>query len=190
MRLKAKIINISILRESVSVRLNALNGSGSDVQDLSSLKDRTTEFEINTLKFPAQVKAININNGVGFLLHMSRDTSQVKEAIYRLADLMDHEFVHVSNGNNAGNPPYDRKSGPRATDTGADAGGNQEREVADLLRQVSKKLKQAEEDVLFRLTTFRAKKSGDLVPGRRTITGMSAKSMTVLRDKLIKELAA
>lgn len=155
MRIKAEITSFSVLKKAVSIKVSAENTGSSLITTLEKLQGRTFDIYINELVFNAKMQSISIRHNVDLLFHAERNTRILK----RLAELMDEDVTLIIED-------------------------EQDRALKSLLANVAEILVMAEEDLLYKLTTFN--KNGKKVEGKKNIHEISDKQKPIITDKLSK----
>ena len=159
MKIEAKIINYTVLKDGISVQMNCTGKDSEMPEKFLSIKDRTGYFTIGNIGTAGSVKSVNIRKGVHLLLHLPRTTYIAKN----LFSLMDSDMVPVT------------------------INSDQEKRLLCLLNKASAITDKSQQKLLLELTSFTGKK-GKLVEGKESIYDLSPRFQEVVISKLLRIL--
>ena len=162
MKTKVKIMSYSVLHNGVSIKLLCEDPGGL----VNEARDEKRRIRFDALSLEAKIRSINIQReGTSILLRTKRN----RYIVSRLFELMEREAVELS---------FSTPQDPLQT-----AAGLVEEKISYLLEKASKKLGEPEEELLYRITTFRDRE-GKEISGKRSIQDISEGQKGVVLRKL------
>ncbi len=161
MKTKVKIMSYSVLHNGVSIKLLCEDPGGL----VNEARDEKRRIRFDALSLEAKIRSINIQReGTSILLRTKRN----RYIVLRLFELMEREAVELS---------FSTPQDPLQTAAGL------EEKISYLLEKASKKLGEPEEELLYRITTFRDRE-GKEISGKRSIQDISEGQKRVVLRKL------
>lgn len=174
MMINVSILSFSVLKNVISIRLTSSSNNAETIQEIKQLKGCPQEYIIEDIptrnggssgkytkqiEFSAKIQSLNIRSTLNFVIHTEKQDFH----IHKILDMMDRKlnmkFMSLK-----------------------------EKKLQELLNKVAEVLNLPEKEVLYKFTTFKSKKNGKTVIGKRSIYELSEKHKTVVIDKLKRML--
>ena len=174
MMINVSILSFSVLKNVISIRLTSSSNNSETIQEIKQLKGCLQKYIIEglparngsssnkdtkKLDLSAKIQSLNIRSTLNFVLHTEKQNFQINEIL----DMMNRKLIIKF---------MSRK----------------EKKLQELLNKVAEVLNLPETEVLYKFTTFKSKKNGKTVIGKRSIYELSEKHKTVVIDKLRRML--
>ena len=172
--INVSILSFSVLKHVISIRLTSSSNNSETIQEIKQLKGCLQKYIIEDIparkgvspdkdkkqiELSAKIQSMNIRSTLNFVLHTDKQDFHIREIL----DMMDRKLTMKFMS-------------------------QKEKKLQELLNKVAEIVNMPVEEVLYKFTTFKSRKHGKTVKGKRNIYELSEKHKTVVIDKLKRML--
>ncbi|MFA5183178.1 MAG: hypothetical protein WC405_17820 [Syntrophales bacterium] len=161
MKIEARIVNYTVLKDSISVQLLCAEKDSALSEIFASIQDKPGHFTIGKMETTGVIKSMGLRKGIRLLLHLPC----TEFVAANLFSLMDSDTV-----------PFTVNS-------------EQDKKLLSLLKKGSNIKGKSQQELLRELTTFTGN-NGEKVPGKDSIYDLTPRHQEVVISKLSRIIKA
>ena len=157
MKGSGRIVGYAVNRKTISVRIE-MSGAAPIIDELERCKDKQKTIRLDTFQLVGKIESITISRNVGFLIH----TARLDFINRRLFRLMEKEPLAI------------------------EVSTTQQDKLLYFLDTIARRRNRKADELLFELHPSRKgrKRSGQAIPGKRSIFDLSEAQSNVVFDKI------